>query len=108
MLRLRHGAWSPSAWSDAPPEQPKGSPPHGPPGTTGSPPGRLDGGVFARQGTPCDTGRGAHPRGRTPHLSNRKDRHLMDHLAQPVLLLGAWMAAFLLGKELQQGFAHWR
>ncbi len=32
----------------------------------------------------------------------------MDPLVQHALLLTGWVAAFLLGKELQRGFAAWR
>lgn len=32
----------------------------------------------------------------------------MEYLLQYVLLLAAWVVAFLLGKELQTGFAQWR
>jgi hypothetical protein len=32
----------------------------------------------------------------------------MENLAQPLLLLVAWVGAFMLGKELQCGFAQWQ
>ncbi len=37
-----------------------------------------------------------------------KDAERVESLLQYVLLLAAWVVAFLLGKELQAGFAQWR
>ena len=35
------------------------------------------------------------------------DRALADQL-QPLLFLAGWVAAFMLGRELQFGFSEWR
>jgi hypothetical protein len=37
-----------------------------------------------------------------------KDAERVESLLQYGLLLAAWVVAFLLGKELQTGFAQWR
>jgi hypothetical protein len=46
---------------------------------------------------------------RNPHRRIRHvPRRLRVDIAQAVVLFVGWMAAFLLGKELQSGFAQWR
>ncbi len=40
-------------------------------------------------------------------ISSGKDLRLVESMMQYVLLLFAWIVAFLLGKELQAGFAQW-
>jgi hypothetical protein len=38
----------------------------------------------------------------------RKECQVMEDVVQYALLLSGWAVAFLLGKELQTGFAQWR
>jgi len=57
-------------------------------------------------------GRSSSQAARTPieaaHAATRKDLYRVEDMMQYGLLFSAWIAAFMLGKELQVGFAQWR
>jgi hypothetical protein len=42
------------------------------------------------------------------HAATRKDLYRVEDMMQYGLLFSAWIVAFMLGKELQVGFAQWR
>jgi hypothetical protein len=57
-------------------------------------------------------GRRPSPTSRTPseaaHAATGKDLYRVEDMMQYGLLFSAWIVAFMLGKELQVGFAQWR